>query len=73
MRIRGSILGKSETESSARYRPAPPDRMDEWDALFSTFKQLFIQDLQTNYLTGSRTSDTQTLCATVSARRLCGN
>jgi hypothetical protein len=73
MRIRESILGKPGPESSARYRVAPPDRVNEWDALVSTFKQLFIQDLQTNYFTGSRTSDTQTLCATVSARRLCGN
>jgi hypothetical protein len=73
MRIRESIMGKPELGSSARHRVAPPDRVNEWDALVSTFKQLFIQDLQTTYLTGSRTPDTQTLCAAVSARRLCGN
>ena len=73
MRIRGFKLGKSETESSVQYLPAPPDRMDAWYAVFSTIKQLITQHLQTTYLTGSRTSDTQILCATASARRLCGN
>jgi hypothetical protein len=73
MRIRRSILGKPELGSSARYRVAPPDLVNEWYALLSTYKQFFIQDLQTNYFTGSRTSDTQILCATASARRLCGN
>ena len=73
MRIRGFKLGKSETDSSIRYCPAQPDRMDAWYALFSTIKQLITQPLEINYLTESRTSDTQILCATASARRLCGN
>ena len=73
MRIRESILGKPELESSARHRVAPPDQVYEWYAFLSAYEQLFIHNLRTNYLTGSRTSDTQTLCATVSARRLCGN
>ena len=73
MRIRGFKLGKSETDSSIQYLHAPPGRMDAWYALFSAYKQLFIQNIQTTYLTESRTSDTQILCATASARRLCGN
>ena len=73
MRIRGFKLGKSETESSVQYLPAPPDRMDAWYALFSTNKQLITQPLEIYYLTESRTSDTQILRAIVSARRLCGN
>ena len=72
MRIRGFKLG-SETDSSIPELPAQPDRMDAWYAVFNTIKQLITQHLQTTYLTGSRTSDTQILCATVSARRLCGN
>jgi hypothetical protein len=73
MRIRESILGKPELGSSARRRVAPPDQVYEWYAFLSAYKQLFIHNLRINYLTGSRTPVTQILCATASARRLCGN
>ena len=73
MRIREFILGKPESESSARHYPSPLNPIDVWYALISIYKQLLRLNLRTNYLTGSRTPDTQTLRAIVSARRLCGN
>ena len=73
MRIRGFILDKPEPESSARYYVRPPERMNEWYALLSTFQQLLTQALRTNYISGNRTPVTHTLCAIVPARRLCGN
>jgi hypothetical protein len=73
MRIRDFILGKPELESSARHRVAPPDQLYAWYASLSTYKQLLSINLRTNYITGSRTSGTHTLCAIASARRLCGN
>ena len=73
MRIRGFILDKPELESSARYHVTPPERVNEWYALLSTFQQLLTQTLPTNYISGNRTPATQILCAIVPARRLCGN
>jgi hypothetical protein len=73
MRIRGFILDKPEPESSARHHVTPPERVNEWYALLSTYKQLLTQTLQTNYISGNRTPVTHTLCAIVPARRLCGN
>jgi hypothetical protein len=73
MRIRGFILDKPEPEPSARYRSAPIERVNEWYALLSTFKQLLTQALRTNYISGNRTPGTNTLCAIVPARRLYGN
>jgi hypothetical protein len=73
MRIRGFILDKPEPDSSARYHVTPPERVNEWYALLSTYKQLLTQTLQTNYISGNRTPGTHTLCAIVPARRLCGN
>ena len=72
MRIRRSTLGKPESESPALQPTARPDLITAWNAIFSTIEQLITQHLQTNYLTESRTSDTQILRAIVSARRLCG-
>ena len=72
MRIRGFILDNPEPESSTRYHVRPPERVNEWYALYSTFKQLLTQTLRTNYITGNRTPGTHTLCAIVPARRLCG-
>jgi hypothetical protein len=73
MRIRGFILDKPEPESSARYHVTPSERVNEWYALLSTFKQLLTQALRTNYISGNRTPGTHTLCAIVPARRLYGN
>jgi hypothetical protein len=73
MRIRDFILGKPGSESSVQYCPAQADPRDVWYALLSTYEQLLRINLLTNHITGSRTSDTHTLCAIVSARRLCGN
>ena len=73
MRIRGLILDKPEPEPSARYRPTPIERVNQWYALLSISKQLLTRALPTNYLSGNRTPGTHTLCAIVPARRLCGN
>ena len=73
MRIREFMLGKPEPESSAQYHVTPPERVNEWYALLSTYKQLLTQTLPTNYISGNRTPGTRTLCAIVPARRLYGN
>ena len=73
MRIQGIILAKPEPESSVQYHVTPPERVNEWYALLSTFKQLLTQALRTNYISGNRTPVTHTLCAIVPARRLYGN
>jgi hypothetical protein len=73
MRIRGLILDKPEPESSARYRSAPHERVNEWYAMIRTYMQLLTRALPINYISGSRTPKTHILCAIVPARRLCGS
>jgi len=73
MRIQGFILDKPEPESSTQYHVTPPERVNEWYALLSTFQQLLTRFLRTNYISGNRTPGTNTLCAIVPARRLYGN
>ena len=49
------------------------DQVAVWNASVSNLIQLLNLTLLPNYLSGSRTSGTKNLCATASARRLCGN
>ena len=55
------------------HTPTLIDKHSVWNALISTLKFYKILNTQTKYLTGSRTLGTSNLCATASARRLCGN
>ena len=55
------------------YAPALPDKHSVWNALMSTLKLFKIYNQKPKYLTGSRTLGTINLCATATARRLCGN
>ena len=73
MRIREFMLGKPESGSPALHHTTPPDRMNGWYALLSTYQQLLTRTLQTNYISGNRTPGTNTLCAIVPARRLYEN
>jgi hypothetical protein len=73
MRIHGFIAGKPEPEPSARCRPAPHERVNEWYAMIRTYMQLLTRALPINYISGSRTLGTINLCAIVPARRLCGS
>jgi hypothetical protein len=72
MRIREFILGKPESGPSALNRTTQIDIMHAYNALFSTIGHILTRISRINYLTESRTSDTQILCAIASARRLCG-
>ena len=59
----------------------PPDRhfrtllnqVPVWNASVSNLIHLLNLILLPNYLSGSRTSGIKNLCATATARRLCGN
>jgi hypothetical protein len=53
--------------------PALHEMTSVWHALISSIKQFINSNILTNYLSGSRTPGTMNLCATASARRLCGN
>ena len=49
------------------------DQVAVWNASVSNLIQILNLTLLPNYLSGSRTSGIKNLCATASARRLCGN
>jgi hypothetical protein len=55
------------------HTPTLIDKHSVWNALISTLKLNINYNQKNQYLTGSRTLGTSILCATASARRLCGN
>ena len=60
-------------DTAELHAPTLIDKQSVWNALISTLKLYNILKLKTQYLTGSRTLGTINLCATATARRLCGN
>ena len=68
LRLRGTHRDLPDCQVSA-----PPDSGSVWNALASNSIHLLNHNLLTHNLSESRTSETINLCATASARRLCGN
>jgi hypothetical protein len=60
--------GSSDTNNSIR-----TDHIYVWNAYIYTLMQKILETLLTYYISGSRTPGIIKLCATASARRLCGN